>query len=170
MTKKIIHLVLFLGVVSAISGLLLGWVNSFTAPLIAANNSATELKYIKQMYGDDATIEVLDAYNGDVIKGAYVVSNGGYAFRCEAKGFDGDGITAVIGFDDNGTVVGVSTIKMNETAGFGAENFTADFVKEHYIGNTIDQEVDMRAGSTLTSNAVKTMINACKDAYKSIKG
>lgn len=170
MTKKIIHLVLFLGVVSAVSGLLLGWVNGITAPIIKANNSATELKYIKEMYGSDATIDVLEEYNDDTIKGAYVVSTGGYAFRCEAKGFDSDGITAVIGLDESGTVLGVSTIKMNETAGFGAENFTADFVNSHYVGNKIDQEVDMRSGSTITSTAVKNMINACKDAYKSIKG
>ena len=40
--NKIIKLVVFLGVVSAISGLLLGFVNDITAPIIEKNANAAE--------------------------------------------------------------------------------------------------------------------------------
>ena len=40
--NKIVKLVLFLGIVSAVSGLLLGFVNDLTAPIIEKNANAAE--------------------------------------------------------------------------------------------------------------------------------
>ena len=48
--NKIIKLVVFLGVVSAISGLLLGFVNDITAPIIEKNANAAEYATLEVMY------------------------------------------------------------------------------------------------------------------------
>ena len=63
--NKIVKLVLFLGIVSAVSGLLLGFVNDLTAPIIEKNANAAEYATLEVMY-PGAEYEKLDITN-DVI-------------------------------------------------------------------------------------------------------
>ena len=48
--KKTIKLVLFLAIVSAISGLSIGYVNSFTEPVIKENAIAAEMKNLEVIF------------------------------------------------------------------------------------------------------------------------
>ena len=48
--KKIIHLTLFLAIVSAIAGAALAFANQMTAPIIAANEEATEKASLLELY------------------------------------------------------------------------------------------------------------------------
>ena len=82
--NKIVKLVLFLGIVSAVSGLLLGFVNDLTAPIIEKNANAAEYATLEVMY-PGAEYEKLDITN-DVIAGAYEAKGQGYAFKCTGKG------------------------------------------------------------------------------------
>ena len=174
--NKIVKLVLFLGIVSAVSGLLLGFVNDLTAPIIEKNANAAEYATLEVMY-PGAEYEKLDITN-DVIAGAYEAKGQGYAFKCTGKGYHE--MTILIGLDYDGTIISVIPLEHQETSGFGAELFNPDNSTEGelfkddaiaslYVGKTLDQEVDSRAGATLTSKAMVTMTNACKEAYKSIK-
>lgn len=165
--KKIVSLVLFLAIVSAVSGVILGYVNSITAPIIEANSMAAEKAYLEAMFpGAEVTI-VTDQVADDVVKGAYIAEGQGYAFNCEANGFAGP-VKVLVGMDNDGTIIAITPLEHGETAGFGAENFTEESIATFYLGKTIDQEVDMRAGSTFTSNAMKTITNAAKEAFKKL--
>lgn len=163
--NKIVKLVLFLGIVSAVSGLLLGFVNDLTAPIIEKNANVAEYATLEVMY-PGAEYEKLDITN-DVIAGAYEAKGQGYAFKCTGKGYHE--MTILIGLDYDGTIISVIPLEHQETSGFGAELFKDDAIASLYVGKTLDQEVDSRAGATLTSKAMVTMTNACKEAYKSIK-
>ena len=163
--NKIIKLVVFLGIVSAISGLVLGFVNDITAPIIEKNANAAEYATLKIIY-PETEYSKLDISN-DVVLGAYEAKGQGYAFKCAGKGYHE--LTVLIGLDYDGTITSVIPLEHQETSGFGAELFKEDAINSLYVGKTLDQEVDSRAGATLTSKAMVTMTNACKDAYKSIK-
>ena len=60
--KKALLLVLFLGVVSAISGLCVGYVNSITEPIIAEKLIAAEKENLEKIY------DLADVYHSDSIE------------------------------------------------------------------------------------------------------
>ena len=128
-------------------------------------SNAAEYATLEVMY-PGAEYEKLDITN-DVIAGAYEAKGQGYAFKCTGKGYHE--MTILIGLDYDGTIISVIPLEHQETSGFGAELFKDDAIASLYVGKTLDQEVDSRAGATLTSKAMVTMTNACKEAYKSIK-
>ena len=80
--KKIIHLTLFLAIVSAIAGAALAFANQMTAPIIAANEEATEKASLLELYpgstvddftevsyeGDSSTIQKIYRYKEEGIR------------------------------------------------------------------------------------------------------
>lgn len=164
--KKIISLVLFLGIVSALSGLILGAVNSVTEPLIQEAAIKAEKANLELMYPGGSFKQVGENLtDGKTILGIYEVEGQGYVFKLWGKGYDADGITALVGFDKDGKITNVVALSQKETSGFGAEVFKDDSIQKLYIGKALDEDVDMRSGATITSNAMKGMIDAAKAAF-----
>lgn len=163
--KKIISLVLFLGIVSAISGLLLGYINSVTEPIIAETAIKAEKANLELMYPGAEFKPVGENLQDDTILSIYEAEGKGYIFKLWGKGYSSSGITILAGFDYDGTIQNLVVLEQQETNGFGAENFKDENIQKLYIGKTLDQEVDMRSGSTVTSNAMKEMLNAAKAAF-----
>lgn len=165
--KKIIKLVVFLGIVSAVSGLLLGFVNSITDPIIQEAAVKAEKANLELMYpGSEFTKTGDNLVDGTTILGIYEAKDHGYVFKLWGKGYSSSGITILAGFDYNGTIEQVIALEQQETSGFGSRVF--DSLDALYKGKTIDQEVDMLSGATVTSNAMKGMLNAAKAAFPSL--
>ncbi|MDO5440045.1 MAG: FMN-binding protein [Erysipelotrichaceae bacterium] len=164
--KKILTLVLFLGIVSAISGLVLGYVNSVTEPLIQEAAIKAEKANLELMYPGADFTPVGDKYvDGSTILGIYEADGQGYIFKLWGKGYSSSGITILVGFDYDGTIQKLVPLEQQETNGFGAENFKDDAINSLYIGKTLDQDVDLRSGSTVTSKAMQGMIAAAKAVF-----
>ena len=167
MKNKVVSLVLFLAIVAGISGLILGAVNSFTAPLIAQNANAELYENLGIYYPDSDFEDISDGMTDGTITAVYKAGDEGYAYQLAGNGFGGT-LKILVAFDSKGTIIGVSILEQGETAGFGQENFTEENIQKLYIGKTIDEQVDMRTGSTVTSTAMRTLISAAQASLKTM--
>ena len=165
--KKILKLVLFLGIVSAVSGLLLGFVNSITDPLIKEAAVKAEKANLEIMYpGAEFEPAGENLVDGTTILGIYEAKNNGYIFKLWGKGYASSGITVLAGFDYDGTLQKIVALEQQETNGFGSKVF--DQLESLYVGSALGDEPNMLAGATVTSNAMKGMLNAAKAAFPNL--
>ena len=74
----------------------------------------------------------------------------------------------MIGFDTDGTIVAVKTLTQQETNGYGSKCFEEANIEKNYLNKKIDEDVDMVSGATLTSNAMKKMMDAARDVIKEL--
>lgn len=165
--KKILTLVLFLGIVSAVSGILLGYVNSITEPLIQEAAVKAEKANLEIMYpGADFKPTGEKLVDGKTILGIYEAEGQGYIFKLWGKGYSSSGITILAGFDYDGTLQKIVALEQQETSGFGSKVF--DQLDSLYVGNGLADEINMLSGATVTSNAMKGMLEAAKAAFPSL--
>jgi len=170
--KKIIHMIIVLGVVGLISGTSLVFVYKYATPLIYANQ-AKEL--------DDAIFRIIpggDKYDpieeGEDIFKVYGKNgeNMGYAFIAEGSGYQGN-IKMIVGVKkDLETLYGIEILESVETPGLGgeiAEDFfknqfkglkTAPFIKCVKSAVTKKNEIQAITGATISSNSVTNILNA----------
>lgn len=168
--KKTLKLALFLGVVAAISGLLLGLVNDITAPVIAENALKAEKANLEIMY-PGSEFEPIDYVDNDgVVSGIYSVDGKNYIFKASATGYNSSTpIIVLVGLNKDGKIDKVVALQQQETNGFGSRCFETENIKSLYIGKTNANEVDMLAGATFTSTAMKTIMANVFEAYEAIK-
>ena len=85
--KKILHLALFLGLISAIAGGALSAVNSVTAPIITANALKAEQSNLEKLYpgAEFVPMDLNDA--PETITKAFEVVGEGVVYKCENQGF-----------------------------------------------------------------------------------
>ena len=174
--KSILITALSLFLICAVAAGALAYVNSVTAPTIAANNAAA---------ADKARSEVLPAADGFDEKNAsdgtvyYVGKSGddavGYVFTTSAKGYGGD-VEIMTGVDAEGKVTGVSILTINETPGLGMNAKKDDF-RQQYVGKSGELAVNKDGGeivaitsATVTSRAVTKAVNEALSLYESIAG
>lgn len=181
-------LVLFL--ITAISALLLAFVNMKTAPLIQINNQKkitdalgtvmATAKDFEAIENIDKYAPVAEKYDGEV-QNLYIArsENGDIVGTCgiiETKGYD-SGLTTVVGVDTDGKVTEIEIISHNETPGLGANaakpEFTNRFsgkekgieaVKNGATGN----DIDAISGATLTSKGVTRSVNCVLEIAEEI--
>lgn len=179
--------------ITLISGLCLGFVYELTLPAIqklqdeqkaaAYQTVYADAKYFRdeaEQYKDVITEspeklaatgitgvtieEVLQAQaeNGDVL---------GYVMKVTCgEGYGGD-ITLAVGIKNDGTVVGVDTLILNETSGLGSRASESEF-KDQFKDKNVDEfvvkkgdaaadnEINAISGATITTNAVTKAVNA----------
>lgn len=112
----------------------------------------------EQITGVELPDGVIEAY----------MSNGGYVFKSQAKGFDGY-VTYLIGIDKNGGVTGINMFDANETPGLGTKVANPDYLAK-YKGAADPDSVDAITGATKTSNSLKNSLKQAKAAYELVKG
>ncbi len=168
--KKTIKLALFLGIVAALSGLILGFVNSLTEPIIQERAVASEKANLELMYpGADFKIIEYNDESGTVI-GAYEVTGKGYIFKATATGYNSSTpIIALVGITNDGKIDNVVALQQQETNGFGSRCFEESNIKSLYIGAQSEADVDMLAGASFTSTAMKEIMAKSFEAYKKVK-
>ena len=168
--NKTVKLVLFLAIVSAISGLSIGLINSVTEPVIEQNAIKSEKEKLEIIY-PGAEFIALDYEDADgVVLSIYGVKDKGYIVKATSKGYNSSTpIIALVGLDADGTVTNVIALEHAETSGVGSKCFEDENVQNLYIGKKLDEEVDVLSGATFTSNAMKTIIAKSFEAYKSVK-
>ena len=162
--KKTLTLVLFLGIVSALSGLCIGFVNGITAPIIEANMLKAEQENLELMYPAKTFNKI--EYQGDDknILGIYEVENEAYIVKAQGFGYSSTPIVALVGFDLEGKTTGVVILSNQETNGFGSRCFEEDFILNAYVGKGLNDDIDMISGATFTSEAMKNIIAISRNA------
>lgn len=165
--NKTIKLLLFLGIISGLSGIAIGSLNDVLEPIIEENDYKTLLVNINEIF-PDSDFEILD-YEDSVVKSIYKVNDKGYVVETSAVGYNNNSaIDILIGFDNDGTIIAIKTLSQQETNGYGSKCFENINIEKNYLNKTMDEDVDMVSGATLTSNAMKKMINSARDALKEL--
>ena len=165
--NKTIKLLLFLGIISGLSGIAIGSLNDVLEPIIEENDYKTLLVNINEIF-PDSDFEILD-YEDSVVKSIYKVKDKGYVVETSAIGYNNNSaIDILIGFDNEGTIIAIKTLSQQETNGYGSKCFEDSNIEKNYLNKTMDEDVDMVSGATLTSNAMKKMINSARDALKEL--
>ena len=177
MTKQspaayVLKLTVILFLITAVVAVLLGGVNAITKDRIAAINEEKTAKAIRAVLDSDASPEAVTGYTDEtgLVTAVYQMGNDGYAVQIVVGGSQGD-ITMMVGVDADGTVSGISFIKMSETSGLGAvaaqDNTKGEAFRSQFVGKTgtvavtkDGGEIDSLTGATVTSRAVSTGVTA----------
>jgi len=169
--KKIIHLVVFLGILSAIAGGLLSYINSLTAPVIEANSLAAETATLKVVFPNTTDFEKLDfTDDSGIVDSVYLAGTDGYAFKCTNIGFNtSTPIELIVALDQDGNTVGFQIVNHQETSGIG-DVIESDSFSDNVIGRSLDEDIDLVSGATYSSTAVLEAIRTAKDVFTTLDG
>lgn len=167
---SIAYKVVLLGVLCGVCGLLLGAVNNVTEPLIAAASLQTELANLELIYPGATFAEVTD-YTDDsgVVTGVYSAEGLGYVYKCTGMGYSSNGFTFLVAINNDGTIGGYTVLEESETSGFGKRCFEDDYTNQ-ILALTVDDDVPLLSGATLTSTAVKQGIEAAEAIFNATSG
>ncbi len=178
---------LVLLIISAVVALLLAFTNSVTKEKIAENTvieqNAAKQEVLKEAF-DFLEVEFEDETG--IVKGIFqgVSQNGehvGWCVNVTPSGYGGE-LDIMVGINLDKTLSGMKVVSHSETAGLGAkatdEKFSSQFKNKKTdkplevikSGTPEENEIVAISGATITSNAVKTGVNAAMDAVNSLKG
>ncbi len=169
--KKALQLVLFLGIISLIAGVAVGYVNSITDPIIQENLLASEIENLEAMYpdGEFTALEVSD--DTGYVKGAYEVAGQGYVVKIETTGYNSSTpIIALVGFDGEGVISNLMVIQQQETEGFGTKVFEDENIQSLFVGKDLSTPSDLLSGATVTSSAVQSAVAAAQAVVSGLVG
>ena len=164
--KKIIHLTLFLAIVSAIAGGALAFANQITQPIITANAEAAEKESLIQLFpgsseadysGDSTTIQKIYQYKDEAL--VFSMSVGGYS----------EGTTFLVAIDDQGMVVNYKGMSNGDTKGLGSKVLDDETFINGLIGHDASGELDTISGATISSKAVVDGINEAAQVAASMR-
>ncbi len=169
---------LILFVITAVAAGILAVVNSFTAPIIEANEKTKREEAMKKVLPDAQFFEKIDYVSDSTVTEVYSGGEAGYVVLTEPNGYGG-AISIVVGVDMDGTVMGVDITSQSETAGLGA-NCTKDEFINQFVGKTAgitvskngakDNQIDAISSATITSKAVTQGVNDALSAVEQIEG
>ena len=173
------NMVIVMTVVAVAAGGVLAWVNKVTAPQIDRINAENLTKGIFAVMGSDNILVSDPKENGEYV--FYPVSDKtgktvGTAVTAKAQGFGGS-LQVLVGFDNEGTILGYTILSSAETPGLGAKAniWFQKGQKGDVIGKnpgkcnfTVSKdggEIDAITASTITSRA---FLGAIKKAYDAL--
>ena len=163
--KNIIVATLVLTIICAVSAGALALTNDITKDRIAsANRKAEQTAMAKMIKGaefkeDKVTVKDVEhtyyeAKVNDETKG--------YIFTLTGKGYGGD-LKVMVGFDPNGTIIGVKVLEANdETPGLGQNVTKNDFLSQFTGGKApleVKKQINAVTGATISSRGVTECVN-----------
>ena len=177
-TPGTVELVLVLFLISAVTALLLGFVNFITEDRIAQIKAGdTSEAMTEVMPGDYKFVSLEGDWDSELVSSVYSAESGGtvqgYVVQISVSGFAG-AIEMAVGVTTDAEVTGVALISHTETSGLGAEAEKESF-RSQYVGatDTVDLSknggtIDAITGATITSEAVTSGVNAAIETVKSL--
>lgn len=150
--KKILHLTLFLAIISAIAGGALAYVNSVTEPIITANALKEVQATLEEFFPNGEFEEVSIVGEAVAITNIYEVKDEGVVYKVSTQGFK-DSLIFLVAIDSDNNFVGYKVTQNNDTQGFGTRVNEAEFT-DQFLNQSIDTEVDTLSGATVSSSAI----------------
>ena len=133
--NKIVHLGLFLAIVSAVAGGALAFANQMTAPVIAANNEKQEKESLLAMYPDANSNDfklVNKTLDSKTVQKVYDYKNV-YIFNMKVSGYK-DGTVFLVSIDkDSKKIDKYNAISNGDTKGLGSQVTEAPFKKSRIV-------------------------------------
>ena len=166
--KRIIYLTCFLAIISMLAGGLLWFVNDITYERINEGKIAAEKENLEKIFpgGNFSEMEFEDETG--LIEKVFKADGEGYVYKVNVQGYK-DVITFVVGFSEDGKIVGYEVISMNDTPGIG-DQVAGDSFKSGVVGKNSNDGISTISGATVSSKAVVTGIDAAKANYNEMMG
>ncbi|MBR4455043.1 MAG: FMN-binding protein [Solobacterium sp.] len=159
-----LYKVVLLGVLCAVCGALLAGVNALTAPIIAEAAIANEKANLEKIYPGASFAAVDYTDDSGMIQGVYSAEGKGMIYKIHGVGYNADGFTFLLAFNEDGTVGGYQVLEENETSGFGKRCFEDEYVSS-IKALTASDSAPLLSGATLTSTAVSKGFDAAKALF-----
>lgn len=176
-TKKYLKVSLTLGAICSVSAVLIGLVNFLTADTITANENATVVSGLKNIYPDAEFGSVVtlndDSYSvtGYSVKivSYWVASENdaevGYVFKTSGSNTYGS-ITMLIGVSE----AGLGTIYL-VSSGQTRTDYVSGYLTPYNEGTSKDTDIDsVSCGATYAATLISKMAHGAQSVYKSVKG
>lgn len=172
-TKEISISVISLIVVLVLGFVLIGGVNSFTAPIIEANAASGQNEALQALIPDAAGFALLyDAEAAEeselhdvpaTVRSIYAETSGlGYVISCTTtQGYTGDPMDLTVVIDGEGKIASAQVDTYPDSRDFDQEAYPLTFVGQ----DSTLAEVSLVAGCTFSSSAYK---NAVADAFEAL--
>lgn len=163
--QKIVKLVVFLALISGLSGLCLTLVNNVTKPIIDEQKMAAVKENLLNLYANGEFEEISAEVADTSIQNIYSVNGGeGYVYKVGVTGYGGE-VTYLVGINSDGSYQGFIALTYDgETSGFGTRIAEEEFSGQ-FEGATIDDGIDTLSGATITSKAVVGGVNEVVDHF-----
>lgn len=146
------------------------------AALVSLVNEVTKERYA-QIQKEEQRMAIAGIFNveqpdyTELGDGVYLVTDGdvrlGVCVQTVTAGFGGD-MTLMVGFDNNGAIIGVQILTHSETPGLGAKVNDGAYLSQYEGQNgnlTLGQDVDAVSGATISSRAVLDGVNRARDQF-----
>lgn len=163
--KNIIKPVIVLTCICLVVSVLLAYVNSVTAPIIAEAEQRTAQEAMAEVLPEADSFDPINIDGlPERVDEVYRAENGsGYVFMLTTKGYGGD-MKLICGINADGTIEACKTLSHSETSGLGSKT-AEDPYRNQYCGKSADTlgEVDAISGATISSTAY---MNAVQDAFE----
>ena len=162
-----------LGILCAVCGILLSTVNAITAPIIEENalasvKSSLEVIYPGATFADitEDKIGLLELKDGEekLIDGIYNAEGKGTIFTLHSTGYNADGFTFMIAYNNDGSVAGYSVLEQAETAGKGDKAFKDPYVSD-VLKLTSSDTMPLISGATVTTTAVGKAVDQARQVF-----
>lgn len=169
--KKILHLTLFLAIVSALAGSALAYANQLTAPVIKANNEKIEKETLRLMYPDASdsdfkTVDISDVESRTIQK--VYQYNELLIFNMKVNGYK-DGTTFLVSINtEDHSIDNFYGISNGDTKGLGSQVLEDPF-KESLLGKNASEQLDTISGATVSSTPVVDGIHEAESFVDTLK-
>ena len=157
-----------LGVLCAVCGLLLSGVNALTEQIISAAAIENEKANLELIYPGAKFAAQDFTDDSGYIQGVYSAEGKGMIYKIHAVGYNSEGFTFLLAFNEDGSVGGYQVLEENETGGFGKRCFEDDYVSQ-IKGLTSSDSAPLLSGATLTSTAIQKGYAAASALFNSGK-
>jgi electron transport complex protein RnfG len=184
--KKALHLGGTLFAVTAVTGLILGFVQHFTSIAISRAELEAKNAAFRNVMPDGKTfnaveVKVGDEFITDIQKAENDSGLVGWCMSVSSKGYGGP-VNFIVGITKDGTVKAINILNHSETPGLGAKSTEPEFYEQFNDKSQLPlkvvkgsaenpDEIMAISGATITSNAVTGGVNAAVEYWsKNLKG
>jgi electron transport complex protein RnfG len=191
--KSVVKFAITLGLIAAITGFALAIVYQITKPIIEAQDLKALQQGLSEIFpGDyefvkldkpisstDPSVQITESY---LVKDKSTQKNVGMVARVVVPGSQAP-IEMLVGIKSDGTVSGVKILKLNETAGLGANADNPKYYVDkknkitflgQFIGKNVEkdklipkEDIIAMSGATITSRAISTGVKVAGQAIVS---
>lgn len=161
--KKILHLTIFLAVISALAGGALAFANEMTSPIIAENAMAAEKKNLAKMFPGVNDFTPVDVKKADHILKIFKTGDT-HIFKLQVAGYK-DGTIFLVAIDKDGKIEQYVVESNGDTNGIGSKVGEKEFV-DTLIGKDAGESLDTISGATVSSKPVVEGINEAAEYYE----
>lgn len=172
--QGIIKAVVVLVVICIVISGALAVVNSFTAPVSAANAEARETSARQELIPEAASFEQVTENLPENVLGAYVGktadgSVAGYVITSSGKGFGGT-IQVMTAISPEGTILRCKTLDVSgETKTLGGQTANESYTSQYEGQDSSLSGVSAISGATITSTAYESCVKTAFEAYEAMK-